>query len=68
MGISRSVTIVVAYLMTVADVGWQEALMAVKVARKCADPNLGFQKQLMEFEASTLQRVNFYQLFHSVSF
>ncbi|XP_058493638.1 dual specificity protein phosphatase 22-B [Solea solea] len=51
-GVSRSVTLVVAYIMTVTGLGWQEALAAVRVARPCAGPNLGFQRQLQEFEAA----------------
>ncbi|XP_070701356.1 dual specificity protein phosphatase 22-B [Pempheris klunzingeri] len=51
-GVSRSVTLVIAYIMTVTGLGWQEALAAVKVARPCAGPNLGFQRQLQEFEAT----------------
>ncbi|XP_076828358.1 dual specificity protein phosphatase 22-B isoform X2 [Brachyhypopomus gauderio] len=49
-GVSRSVTLVVAYIMTVTSVGWQDALAAVRVVRPCAGPNPGFQKQLQEFE------------------
>ncbi|XP_059420176.1 dual specificity protein phosphatase 22-B [Carassius carassius] len=55
-GVSRSVTLVVAYVMTVTTLGWQEALSAVKVARPCASPNVGFQNQLQEFESSQLQQ------------
>ncbi|XP_035489949.1 dual specificity protein phosphatase 22-B isoform X2 [Scophthalmus maximus] len=51
-GVSRSVTLVVAYIMTVTGLGWQEALAAVRVVRSCAGPNLGFQRQLQEFEAA----------------
>ncbi|XP_062337822.1 dual specificity protein phosphatase 22-B [Osmerus eperlanus] len=51
-GVSRSVTLVVAYIMTATGLGWQEALAAVKVARPCAGPNLGFQRQLQEFETA----------------
>ncbi|XP_037314813.2 dual specificity protein phosphatase 22-B isoform X2 [Pungitius pungitius] len=51
-GVSRSVTLVVAYIMTVTGLGWQEALAAVRVVRPCAGPNLGFQRQLQEFEAT----------------
>ncbi|KAM6918745.1 dual specificity protein phosphatase 22-B [Xenentodon cancila] len=51
-GVSRSVTLVVAYIMTVTGLGWQEALAAVRVARPCACPNLGFQRQLQEFETT----------------
>ncbi|XP_040000407.1 dual specificity protein phosphatase 22-B isoform X2 [Xiphias gladius] len=51
-GVSRSVTLVVAYIMTVTGLGWQEALAAVRAVRPCAGPNLGFQRQLQEFEAT----------------
>ncbi|CAG5896655.1 unnamed protein product [Menidia menidia] len=51
-GVSRSVTLVVAYIMTVTGLGWQDALAAVRVARPCAGPNLGFQQQLQEFETT----------------
>lgn len=43
--------------MTVTGLGWQEALAAVKVARPCAGPNLGFQRQLQEFEATQADQV-----------
>ncbi|PWA28578.1 hypothetical protein CCH79_00013533, partial [Gambusia affinis] len=49
-GVSRSVTLVVAYLMTVTGRGWVESLAAVRAARPCAGPNLGFLRQLEEFE------------------
>lgn len=57
-GVSRSVTLVVAYIMTVTGLGWQEALAAVKVARPCAGPNLGFQRQLQEFESTQADEVS----------
>lgn len=57
-GVSRSVTLVVAYIMTVTRMGWQEALAAVKVVRPCAGPNLGFQHQLQEFEATQANQVS----------
>ncbi|XP_029356410.1 dual specificity protein phosphatase 22-B isoform X1 [Echeneis naucrates] len=49
-GVSRSVTLVVAYIMTVSGYGWVEALAAVRAVRPCAGPNLGFLRQLEEFE------------------
>ncbi|XP_064332171.1 dual specificity protein phosphatase 22 isoform X3 [Camelus dromedarius] len=49
-GVSRSVTLVVAYIMTVTDFGWEDALHTVRAGRSCANPNLGFQRQLQEFE------------------
>ncbi|XP_070796379.1 dual specificity protein phosphatase 15 isoform X1 [Pituophis catenifer annectens] len=48
-GISRSTTIVLAYLMAVTQLGWLEALEAVKAVRPVANPNLGFRRQLEEF-------------------
>lgn len=49
-GVSRSVTLVIAYIMTVTDFGWEDALHTVRAGRSCANPNLGFQRQLQEFE------------------
>ncbi|XP_026545374.1 dual specificity protein phosphatase 15 [Notechis scutatus] len=48
-GISRSTTIVLAYLMAVTQLSWLEALEAVKAVRPVANPNLGFRRQLEEF-------------------
>ncbi|XP_078475725.1 dual specificity protein phosphatase 22-like [Lampetra planeri] len=45
---------VVAYIMTVTSLGWEEALVAVKTARTCANPNLGFQQQLQMFQNEQL--------------
>ncbi|XP_040896423.1 dual specificity protein phosphatase 22-B-like [Toxotes jaculatrix] len=53
-GMRRSVTLVVAYLMTVTGRGWVESLAAVRAARPCAGPNLGFLRQLEEFENTQL--------------
>ncbi|XP_037749160.1 interferon regulatory factor 4 isoform X2 [Chelonia mydas] len=49
-GVSRSVTLVVAYVMTITDFGWEDALSIVRASRSCANPNMGFQRQLQEFE------------------
>nr|XP_020645485.1 dual specificity protein phosphatase 22 isoform X1 [Pogona vitticeps] len=49
-GVSRSATLVVAYIMTVTDLGWEDALSVVRASRSCANPNTGFQRQLEEFE------------------
>ncbi|KAI9545089.1 Dual specificity protein phosphatase 22-B [Dissostichus eleginoides] len=53
-GVSRSVTLVVAYIMTGTGRGWVESLAAVRTARPCAGPNLGFLRQLEEFENTEL--------------
>ncbi|XP_029004940.1 dual specificity protein phosphatase 22-B-like [Betta splendens] len=53
-GVSRSVTLVVAYIMTVTGHGWVDSLAAVRASRPCAGPNLGFLRQLEEFEHTEL--------------
>ncbi|XP_012233356.1 dual specificity protein phosphatase 15 [Linepithema humile] len=54
-GMSRSVTVAVAYIMSTTNLSWKEALKVVKVGRSIANPNVGFQQQLKDFEASRLQ-------------
>ncbi|KAL1256461.1 hypothetical protein QQF64_012006, partial [Cirrhinus molitorella] len=49
-GVSRSTTMVVAYLMTVTNYGWEECLTAVKAVRSFVGPNYGFQQQLQDFQ------------------
>uniref|UniRef100_A0A670I8R2 Dual specificity phosphatase 22 n=1 Tax=Podarcis muralis TaxID=64176 RepID=A0A670I8R2_PODMU len=53
-GVSRSATLVVAYIMTITDLGWEDALSVVRASRSCANPNAGFQRQLEEFEKTEL--------------
>ncbi|XP_074662899.1 dual specificity protein phosphatase 22-like [Tubulanus polymorphus] len=53
-GVSRSVTVTVAYIMTISDLSWREALNAVRGSRRCANPNFGFQRQLQTFEYTKL--------------
>ena len=50
MGKSRSVTLVVAYLMTAYKMGFYEALNFVKRKRDDASPNEGFLVQLRKYE------------------
>ncbi|KAF9673306.1 hypothetical protein SADUNF_Sadunf10G0010400 [Salix dunnii] len=52
VGRSRSVTIVVAYLMKRHGMGLSEALAHVKSKRPQAGPNSGFISQLQDFEKS----------------
>lgn len=54
---SRSVTVAVAYIMSVTSLSWKEALKVVRVGRSVANPNFGFQKQLQEFEIYRLSEV-----------
>lgn len=49
-GVSRSTTMVVAYLMTVTHYSWEECLTAVKAVRSFVGPNYGFQQQLQEYQ------------------
>lgn len=49
-GMSRSVTVAVAYIMTATNLNWKEALKVVRAGRAVANPNVGFQTQLQEFE------------------
>lgn len=57
-GMSRSVTVAVAYIMSVTTLNWKEALKVVRAGRAVANPNLGFQKQLEEFECTRLLEVS----------
>lgn len=49
-GISRSTTIVIAYLMRKESKGFEEVMNYVKERRTSANPNYGFVKQLLQFE------------------
>ncbi|XP_063920213.1 dual specificity protein phosphatase 22 isoform X2 [Zophobas morio] len=55
-GMSRSVTVAVAYIMSVTNLNWKEALKVVRAGRAVANPNLGFQKQLQDFEATRVAK------------
>ena len=62
-GISRSVTIAGAYIMSVTNINHQEAFQAIRSARNAANPNIGFQRQLYEFEISgACDKVNLYHI------
>lgn len=50
-GVSRSATVVVAYLMTVEGLSAARALAEVQAKRCCCNPNSGFRSQLKQFEA-----------------
>eukprot|EP01097_Dermamoeba_algensis_P005627 TRINITY_DN3573_c0_g1_i1.p1 TRINITY_DN3573_c0_g1~~TRINITY_DN3573_c0_g1_i1.p1 ORF type:complete len:173 (-),score=28.36 TRINITY_DN3573_c0_g1_i1:135-587(-) len=50
-GISRSSTILCAYLMKSRRMRFNEALSRVRTARSICTPNSGFQRQLLQFEA-----------------
>ncbi|XP_033213934.1 dual specificity protein phosphatase 15 [Belonocnema kinseyi] len=54
-GMSRSVTVAVAYIMSTTNLSWKDALKVVRVGRAVANPNVGFQQQLEDFESTRLQ-------------
>uniref|UniRef100_A0A8C8RI57 Dual specificity protein phosphatase 22 n=1 Tax=Pelusios castaneus TaxID=367368 RepID=A0A8C8RI57_9SAUR len=58
-GVSRSTTILVAYLMTVTDFSWEECLSATKAVRSYVSPNFGFQQQLQEYQMTLLREGSF---------
>lgn len=49
-GVSRSATIVIAYVMQSMNMKFVDALAFVKKRRSCIEPNLGFKDQLRRFE------------------
>uniref|UniRef100_A0A8C3MLI1 Dual specificity protein phosphatase 15 n=1 Tax=Geospiza parvula TaxID=87175 RepID=A0A8C3MLI1_GEOPR len=55
-GISRSTTVVVAYVMVVTELSCQEVLDAIRTIRPVANPNPGFRQQLAEFSGSAVRR------------
>ncbi|XP_029076889.1 dual specificity protein phosphatase 15 isoform X2 [Monodon monoceros] len=56
-GISRSTTIVTAYVMTVTGLSWRDVLEAIKATRPIANPNPGFRQQLEEFGWGSSRKV-----------
>ena len=56
-GVSRSTTIVAAYILTVTTLNWKDALKAIKCARSVANPNYGFQRQLQDFDNKLVGKV-----------
>ena len=58
-GMSRSVTVAVAYIMSVTPLSWKESLKVVRTGRSVANPNAGFQGQLQDFEMFRLTEVSY---------
>lgn len=56
-GISRSTTVVVAYVMAVTELSCQEVLDAIRTIRPVANPNPGFRQQLAEFGGGSARKV-----------
>lgn len=56
-GMSRSVTIAAAYIMSVTTIKLKHVLRLLKICRSIANPNEGFNKQLQYFECNYLLEV-----------
>lgn len=54
-GVSRSATIVAAYLMIAHQLSAADAVLRVHKARPCACPNIGFLQQLLAFERTNFK-------------
>lgn len=50
MGISRSATIIISYIMKKHNLSYDETYQFVKGKRSCIDPNWGFREQLRAYE------------------
>ncbi len=50
MGVSRSATMVIAYLQETLQFGWMDAYRFVQSKRNVIEPNSGFQTQLKEWD------------------
>lgn len=56
VGMSRSATIAIAYIMKSTNVPLDQAFAAVKEHRAVSAPNIGFMTQLVEFEVELFGR------------
>ena len=50
-------TVAVVYVMCVTSLSWRDALKAVRGARTVANPNVGFLRQLQDYESERLTEV-----------
>ncbi|CCW62390.1 unnamed protein product [Phytomonas sp. EM1] len=57
VGVSRSASIVAAYLMKSAGITSDVALSFIQMVRPVVNPNVGFQRQLLLWEATSGQRI-----------
>ena len=66
-GVSRSATIIIAYLMQEKRLTFVEALKYVRRRRPIVCPNFGFQKQLLDFEKNLRKKDPNYFKEHKVT-
>ncbi|KAJ7058940.1 protein-tyrosine phosphatase-like protein [Mycena amicta] len=64
-GVSRSPSVVIAYLIRNHGMSYESALAYVKRKRACAKPNPGFARALMEWEAAWRSRPSMQRRFTS---
>jgi protein-tyrosine phosphatase len=57
-GVSRSASIVIAYLMYKDKVSYSQAYMIAAGARPSIKPNYGFEQQLQKYEQRLLEELN----------
>ncbi len=57
-GASRSVSLVLAYLMSITDSDYWQCLAIVTNRRKCANPNFGFRMQLIKYATDRVSLVD----------
>jgi protein-tyrosine phosphatase len=57
-GISRSPTLVIAYLMKTQNLSFSEAFDLVKKKRPIIHPNQGFKNQLLQYEQQLKNNMN----------
>jgi len=55
-GVSRSVTLMAAYMMSVTRLGLEDVMRVIELARSQANPNKGFRAQLADFEQEGLHK------------
>jgi len=55
-GVSRSVTLLAAYMMSVSRFGFEDVMRVIKATRNQANPNIGFRAQLADFEQEGLNK------------
>ncbi|RNA41618.1 phosphatase Slingshot 2 -like protein [Brachionus plicatilis] len=63
MGVSRSASVVIAYLMKEQDYTFEQALSFTKQKRPCVNPNEGFRTQLRTYESILNAHKSKYNLF-----
>ena len=54
-GVSRSSTVVIAYIMAKYNINFDEALLRVREVRQCVNPNNGFANQLRRLNKELLK-------------